>query len=70
MSWQDNRRQAHREGKHAVPQVDCQLCWDEGRIQTNREPEDTEGLWHRGQHPDCSTCTAFRETHRPPADPL
>lgn len=30
MGWQDNRREAHRDGRHSRPQVDCQLCWDAG----------------------------------------
>jgi len=63
MSWQDNRRQAHRDGKHVVPQVDCQFCWDEGYFSPQEQPEDTEGLWHRGQHDNCETCANFNPGH-------
>jgi hypothetical protein len=71
MNWQLNRQEAHKAGKHTVPQVDCRTCWDEGRLRTfSHEEDDTEGLWHKGQHSDCQTCANFRAAHKPPEDPL
>jgi hypothetical protein len=41
-NWQDHRREAHRAGRHSRPQVDCQLCWNDGHfpdIEKLREQE-------------------------------
>lgn len=71
MNWQANRQEAHREGKHTRPQVDCKLCWDTGAFYDakNYNPtSDTEGLFHRGQHSDCPVCAAFEKG--PPEEEL
>jgi hypothetical protein len=54
-----SRGRAHEEGRHGVPQIDCRMCWDAGRFSDQRVRIDPEGLFHRGQHPNCRTCADY-----------
>jgi hypothetical protein len=64
--WQERRRLVHRQGRHKVAQIDCQLCAREGRLnyingqpQPSRPPPDPVPS-HLGQHADCVVCEVIR----------